>query len=76
LRVLCRTLAEASKRRVLIFVAGGGILADAVRKLGEVYHLDAETAHWMATLCLDQYGLLLAQLIPNARASSSLGEAY
>jgi len=56
-------------------VPGGGASADVVRDLDERFGLRPGTAHWMAVLAMDQYGLLLADLIPGAATVRTLDEA-
>ncbi len=75
LKRLCMKLGELASQLAFLIVPGGGPLADAVRRLDEAFHLRAETAHWMAIMAMDQYGLLLASLTPKAQASNSLREA-
>jgi aspartokinase-like uncharacterized kinase len=47
-------------------VPGGGPFADAVRRYDDRVGLRDETAHWMAILAMDQFGLALSELIPGA----------
>ena len=68
LRSLCQKLSELSHRHRLIVVPGGGEFADTVRNLDKRFVLSAATAHRMAILGMDQYGLLLADLMTNSRA--------
>lgn len=72
---VCRTLGDLARERPLLVVPGGGIFADAIRDCARRFPLGDEAAHWMAILGMDQYGLLLADLIPGARATDSLEEA-
>lgn len=66
LRELVNVLCEQSKKYPLLIVPGGGEFADTVRKLDKQFSLSAQASHRMAILAMDQYGLLLADLIPNA----------
>ena len=52
-------LADYSRKRQvkLIVIPGGGPFADAVRE--HARDVSDETAHWMAVLAMNQYGLLL-----------------
>lgn len=43
----------------VVIVPGGGFLADAIREAQKRAHLNDETAHRMAVLSMDQYGLLM-----------------
>jgi 5-(aminomethyl)-3-furanmethanol phosphate kinase len=63
---LCRTIGEAGERHPLLVVPGGAVFADAVRQQDRRFGLRAETAHRMAILAMDQFGWLLADLIPGA----------
>ncbi len=72
LKALCSKLSETAKKHSVIVVPGGGKFADAVRELDERYALPADAAHKMAILGMDQYGLLLAQIIPDSCATYSL----
>jgi aspartokinase-like uncharacterized kinase len=72
---LCRELGRLGTRHCLLVVPGGGRFADAVRVEDRRYSLGATTAHWMAVLGMDQYGLLLSDLIPRSCAVRSLEAA-
>ncbi|MFA4860375.1 uridylate kinase [Methanoregula sp.] len=45
-----------ASRRTLFIVPGGGIFADAVRRI----KVDDDAAHWMAIAAMEQYGWLLS----------------
>lgn len=75
LREVCMQLAEAGRHHRLLVVPGGGASADVVRQHDERFGLRPTTAHWMAILAMDQYGLLLADLTPGAEAARTLGQA-
>ena len=51
----------------IFVIPGGGPFADAVREYQNNLELSDDTAHWMAILGQDQYGLLLADLFRNAK---------
>lgn len=72
---LCAALGEMASRRPLLIVPGGGPFADAVRDCAGRLPLSDDAAHWMAVAAMDQYGLLLADLIPGGRAVHTLDEA-
>lgn len=63
LRCLCDKLSELSRKHRLIVVPGGGEFADAVRKLDRRFGFSPAAAHRMAVLGMDQYGLMLADLL-------------
>ncbi|MGE4424713.1 MAG: hypothetical protein AB7D39_20600 [Pseudodesulfovibrio sp.] len=75
LPALCAALAEAGKRHPLLVVPGGGDFADGVRRCADRYPLSDSAAHWMAILAMDQYGLLLCDMISGSRPVRSLDEA-
>jgi aspartokinase-like uncharacterized kinase len=66
LRVLCTKLTEFSQKHKLIIVPGGGEFADVIRILDKRFSLSCGVSHKMAILGMDQYGLLLSDLIPNS----------
>jgi 5-(aminomethyl)-3-furanmethanol phosphate kinase len=72
LRALCAAIGQAAQRHRLLVVPGGGALADAVRDADRRFALPAATSHRMALLAMDQFGLLLADLIPGATAAAEL----
>ena len=53
-------ISAAALTRPLLVIAGGGPFADTVRDVDRKLALDADTAHWMAVLAMDQYAHLLA----------------
>jgi aspartokinase-like uncharacterized kinase len=57
--------ALASERRMLL-LPGGGPFANSVRQADARFGLSDSAAHWMAILAMDQYGYLLADLVPGA----------
>jgi hypothetical protein len=75
LRELCAVLASLSARHEIVVVPGGGEFADAVRAIDRRYSLQPETAHKMAILGMDQYGLLLSDLMPNSKTVETIVEA-
>jgi aspartokinase-like uncharacterized kinase len=75
LKTLCNRLSEIAKKHSIIVVPGGGKFADAVREINQQYTLSADAAHRMAILGMDQFGLLLSQIIPNSCATYSLNAA-
>lgn len=66
LPALCRRLGELGSRHALLLVPGGGIFADAVREYDLLRGLGADAAHWMAVAAMDQFGLVVAELVPDA----------
>ncbi len=72
LPALCNAIAEVAKSHPLLVVPGGGDFADAVRDYAGRFPLSDTAAHWMAILGMDQYGLLLADLIPGSHVVRAL----
>jgi len=66
LRTLCTKLTELSRDHKLIVIPGGGEFADVVRKLDKRFNLSPAASHRMAILAMDQYGLLLSDLMPGS----------
>ena len=75
LRTLCRAIGDAGARHPLLVVPGGAAFADAVREHDTRFDLRAATAHRMAILAMDQFGLLLSDLIPGAVPHADLAAA-
>jgi aspartokinase-like uncharacterized kinase len=73
LRALCVELGKVGERFRVVVVPGGGEFADVVRAVDGRFGLPAGVSHRMAVLGMDQYGLLLAGLIPGGRVAFSLG---
>jgi aspartokinase-like uncharacterized kinase len=74
LRALCQKLLELAKRHCLVVVPGGGEFADTVRQLDRRFNLSKQASHRMAILGMDQYGILLADLMADCVAVNELGE--
>ncbi len=72
---LCHALSEQARRHRLLIVPGGGSFANVVRDSYNKFPIGDSAAHWMAILGMEQYGLLLADLIPDARTVRTLAEA-
>lgn len=75
LKILCKKLSKIAKQHRLLIVPGGGEFADVVRENEKRFHVSAYAAHRMAVLGMEQFGLLLSELIPNAILVSSLERA-
>jgi 5-(aminomethyl)-3-furanmethanol phosphate kinase len=76
LRSLCSRLSEFSGKFRLVVVPGGGEFADTVRQLDKRFSLSNQASHRMAILGMDQYGLLLLDLLPTAVPSSRLKDTW
>jgi aspartokinase-like uncharacterized kinase len=74
LKTLCLKISEISKEQKMIVVPGGGEFADVVRSLDKNFHLSCSTSHWMAILGMDQYGMLLSDLMPGSITTHKLEE--
>jgi len=75
LRVLCAKLGEFAKKYAIVVVSGGGRFADVVRDFDQRFSLSSVVSHRMAVLGMDQFGLLLSQIIPNSCATYLLSDA-
>ncbi|MFH1787951.1 MAG: hypothetical protein ABH834_01065 [Candidatus Altiarchaeota archaeon] len=65
-------VSDISSERHIILVAGGGALADEVRRLDSTFKLPAEVSHRMALIALDQNGLVLSSKIKQSHVTSEL----
>jgi aspartokinase-like uncharacterized kinase len=72
---LCAKLSGLAKNYTLVVVPGGGRFADVVRESDKRFNLSSGVSHRMAILGMDQFGLLLSQLIPNSCATFLLSDA-
>jgi 5-(aminomethyl)-3-furanmethanol phosphate kinase len=72
LKALGAELSRLAKNHRIVVVPGGGKFADAVRELDAKFTLPAAISHRMAILAMDQYGLLLSPIIPDASACEAL----
>jgi aspartokinase-like uncharacterized kinase len=75
LRALCAKLSEFAKKYAVVVVPGGGRFADVVRDFDKRFTLSSVVSHRMAVLGMDQFGLLLSQIIPNSCATYLLSDA-
>jgi 5-(aminomethyl)-3-furanmethanol phosphate kinase len=71
LRHWLRVLAEAQS---LVVVPGGGPFADQVREAQSQWGFDDSSAHYMALLAMEQYGVMLCGLQPGLVAVHSIPE--
>jgi aspartokinase-like uncharacterized kinase len=55
----------------IVIVPGGGLFADAVREAQQRTHISDATAHELALIAMDQFGLLLAGMNANLVTASS-----
>jgi aspartokinase-like uncharacterized kinase len=72
LPVLCHEISRLAAQHRLLVVPGGGEFADLVRAFYARMQLSETAAHRMAILAMDQYGYLLADLIPQAELVADL----
>jgi len=75
LRVLCHRLSDLAKKYAVIVVPGGGKFADAVREYDQRFALSSVASHKMAILAMDQFGLLLSDIISGSRVFHQLETA-
>ncbi|HEY8625400.1 MAG TPA: hypothetical protein VIL82_05280 [Solirubrobacteraceae bacterium] len=72
LRRACAEASELAADRPVLVVPGGGPFADAVRAVDAQVGLSDAVAHALALRAMDQLGVLLAQLLPDAERLTSL----
>ena len=72
LKIICSMLNAASKKHSILLVPGGGEFADVVRILDKRFDLSISVSHQMAILGMDQYGLLLSDLIKDSQVINQL----
>jgi 5-(aminomethyl)-3-furanmethanol phosphate kinase len=66
--------ALAARGGALVVVPGGGPFADEVRAMQSRCGFDNTTAHHMALLAMEQYGLMLCALAPRLRPAATRAE--
>lgn len=74
LRLLCAKIGSIGKKHSLFIVPGGSKFADVARDFDKRYKLTQETSHKIAILSMDQYGIILKELIPNSFSFNQLNE--
>jgi 5-(aminomethyl)-3-furanmethanol phosphate kinase len=67
-----RSLLDRNPHSPVLFMAGGGAAADAVRAWDRAHQLGDETAHDLALASMDLTSLLLARLVPAFRPVRSV----
>lgn len=72
LRRACAEVSELAAARPVLAVPGGGPFADAVRAVDAQVGLADDVAHVLALRAMDQLGVLLAQLLPDAERLTNL----
>jgi 5-(aminomethyl)-3-furanmethanol phosphate kinase len=72
LRRACAEATEMARRRPVLVVPGGGPFADAVRAVDEQVGLADDVAHALALRSMDQLGVLLEALLPDAELLTEL----
>ncbi len=68
LRSLCKKISILSKKFRIVIVPGGGEFADTVRQIDKRFNLTRSISHRMAIYAMNQYGLMLTDLIPDSVA--------
>jgi 5-(aminomethyl)-3-furanmethanol phosphate kinase len=71
---VCEVVGSVARQHRIVVVPGGGPFADAVRDFDRSVGLAPATAHWMALLAMDQYGLVLRDRIPGAVLVDEAGD--
>jgi 5-(aminomethyl)-3-furanmethanol phosphate kinase len=72
LRRACAEAIELAELRPVLVVPGGGPFADAVRAVDAQVGLADDVAHALALRAMDQFGVLLAPLLPAAELLAQL----
>jgi aspartokinase-like uncharacterized kinase len=72
---LCKKLCDLAEKHTLVIVPGGGKFADAVRNYDAHFTLSKGVSHRMAILGMDQFGLLLSDIMRNSRVFNRLEDA-
>jgi aspartokinase-like uncharacterized kinase len=75
LKALGVELSKIAKKHSFIVVPGGGKFADVVREYDKKFNLPPTYSHRLAILSMDQYGLLLSQLILDSCTFDGLEDA-
>jgi hypothetical protein len=75
LKALGVELCRIAKKYAIVVVPGGGKFADAVRAFDKKFTLPPVVSHRLAILAMDQYGLVLSQLIPESCTIDALKDA-
>ncbi len=65
----------SSSKQAIVIVPGGGPFADQVRSMQSHWQFSDATAHHMAIIAMQQYGLMLADLNPKFKCTISAQEA-
>jgi len=71
---LCKQLSVVAKAYRIVIVPGGGEFSDTVRRLDTKFTLSNISAHKMAILAMDQFGLLLSDITPDSYVSNEIKE--
>ncbi len=66
LKALCVELSRLAKEHSVVVVPGGGKFADAAREYDKKFNLPPVVAHRLAIVAMDQYGIVLSQLISDS----------
>jgi aspartokinase-like uncharacterized kinase len=72
LRAACAEAAQMATRRPVLVVPGGGQFADAVRAVDAQVGLADDVAHVLALRAMDQLGVVLRGLLPDAELLADL----
>lgn len=70
LRTCLQHIARLFANQAVVIVPGGGVFADQVRSLQQVWHFDDTTAHTMALLAMQQMALFYQSVHPEFKIIS------
>lgn len=62
-----QALARLADERAVVIIPGGGPFADQVRQFDQRHGLSPTSAHWMATLAMDQFAWVIAAEVSGSR---------
>jgi aspartokinase-like uncharacterized kinase len=71
---LCKEIEIFEKEHKLVLVPGGSKFAEVAREMESKFKLSNETSHKIAILGMDQFGLILKNLIQNSKIFYQLNE--
>ncbi len=72
-RTALSALASAAQSQRIVVVPGGGLFADAVRRVDERFRLSDVAAHWMAITGMEQHAEMIAARAPFVRVEDVAG---
>lgn len=62
------------KTRPCVYIAGGGVWIDAIRRADQRFALGPEAAHWLSVAAMRVTAELLARLLPDASVTTAIDQ--